>query len=88
MANTAMVIEMSPSGILWTAPYDLNVDEMSFKINDPDHICPRSHVGGVNVLFGDGHVDFISGGDSSVDEAHLKAIITINGGEDMSKFYQ
>jgi len=36
LSNTVAVVEMSPSEILWTAPYDLNVAEMSFKINDPD----------------------------------------------------
>jgi hypothetical protein len=82
--STAAVIEMSPSGILWTAPDDLNVDEMSFKIGDPEHVCPRGHVDGVHVLFADSHVEFFSAGEC--DEAHLKAVVTINGGEDMSKF--
>ena len=45
-ANTIAVVEMSPSGIGWTAPYDLNVSEMSFKINDPDRLGVRScHAG-------------------------------------------
>ena len=86
LSNTLMVVEMSPSGILWTAPYDLNVDEMSFKINDPIQVSPRScHVGGINVSFADGHQQFLSAGDCS--EACLKALTTINGGEDMSKFF-
>jgi prepilin-type processing-associated H-X9-DG protein len=89
LENTAMIVEMSHSGISWTAPYDLNVAEMSFKINDPDHACPRScHSGGVGVLFADGHHEFFRSGKSAVDEAHLRAIVTINGGEDMSKFQQ
>jgi prepilin-type processing-associated H-X9-DG protein len=84
--NTAAVVEMSPSGILWTVPYDLDVTEMSFKINDPDHVSPRSsHAGGINVAFVDGHEQFLIGGEPQ-DEAFLRAIATINGGEDMSKF--
>jgi prepilin-type processing-associated H-X9-DG protein len=82
--NTAAVVEMSPSGILWTAPYDLNMAEMSFRINDPDHASPRScHSNGINIAFADGSVQFVS-----PDEQYLKAITTINGGEDMSKFEQ
>jgi prepilin-type processing-associated H-X9-DG protein len=88
LGNTVAVVETSPSGILWTSPYDLNVAEMSFKINDPDRVGPRScHAGGINVLFVDGHVEYLSAGGGSQDpEAYLKAITTINGGEDMSKF--
>jgi prepilin-type processing-associated H-X9-DG protein len=83
-SNTVMVVEMSPSGILWTAPYDLNVAEMSCKINDPDRPSPRScHAHDANMVFADGSVQFVS-----PDEQYLKAITTINGGEDMSKFKQ
>jgi prepilin-type processing-associated H-X9-DG protein len=85
--NTVAVVEMSPSGILWTAPYDLNVAEMSFKINDPDQACPRScHGGGLNMVFADGHVEYF--GEFPDAEKFLKAVTTINGGEDMSKFSQ
>jgi hypothetical protein len=82
-SNTAMVVEMSPSGILWSAPYDLDVEEMSFRINDRDHVCPRScHPGGANVLRADVYVIFME--DRSDDDgARLKAITTINGGEDV-----
>jgi hypothetical protein len=86
MANTAALIEMSPSGILWTAPYDLNVAEMSFRINDEVQPAPRSCHGGVNVQFVDGHQEFFPASESVDDEAHLKAVVTINGGEDTSKF--
>jgi hypothetical protein len=84
-ANTVSVVEMSPSGILWTAPYDLDMTEMSFMINDPDHVSPRSCHSGINVLFVDCHQQFLSAG-CPEDEALLKAAATINGGEDMGKF--
>jgi prepilin-type processing-associated H-X9-DG protein len=87
LENTAMVVEMSPSKIPWTSPYDLDTTEMSIKINDPDRVSPRScHAGGSNVLFADGHGQFIGSDKSPENEAFLKAITTIDGGEDMSKF--
>ena len=84
-ANTIAVVEMSPSGIGWTAPYDLNVSEMSFKINDPDQLGVRScHAVGAYVLFADGKAQFLIG--NAVDEKLLKALTTINGEEDLSGF--
>jgi len=90
LSNTVAVVEMSPSEILWTAPYDLNVAEMSFKINDPDQACPRScHSNGLNMLLTDGSVFyFYDRNESPSMKEYLKALITINGGEDMSKFQQ
>jgi prepilin-type processing-associated H-X9-DG protein len=85
-ANTIAVVEMWPSGIGWTAPYDLVVSEMSFKINDPDRVGVRScHPVGANVLFADAHVTYIGG---DIDEKILKALCTINGKEDVSKFFR
>ncbi|MBU4400910.1 MAG: DUF1559 domain-containing protein [Planctomycetes bacterium] len=82
--NTIMVGEMSHSDILWTEPRDLNVSEMSFKINDPNQIGLRSeHSGGAHLLFADGAVQFRS---NTSPEDITKALITINGGEDMSEF--
>ena len=88
--NTVAVVEMSPSGILWTSPYDLNVADVSIKVDDPSNSCPRScHSNGLNVLFVDGHQEYFVIQASSKDvENHLKALATINGGEDMSKFQQ
>ncbi len=84
--NTLAVVEMSPSGILWTAPYDLNVAEMSFKINDPGAAGIRScHSNGASVAFCDGAVRFCCNGSQDF-EKYLKALATVNGGEDMSGF--
>jgi prepilin-type processing-associated H-X9-DG protein len=97
LANTVAVVEMSPSGILWTAPYDLNVSEMSFEINDPDRPGLRScHSGCANVLFVDGYTQFFGtpGATTDAEERRkaqvesLKAMATINGGEDVSRFSQ
>lgn len=84
LSNTIMVIEMSPSGILWTSPYDLNVEEMSFKPYDVDHPGLRGHSGGAHAAMGDGSVKFVENR-SSYDAAILKALITINGGENLEQ---
>lgn len=84
LSNTIMVVEMSPSGILWTSPYDLNVDEMSFKAGDVDHPGHRGHSGGASAVFADGHFRFLEN-TSDEDRAILKALLTINGGEDIDQ---
>jgi len=85
LANTIAVVEMSPSGIGWTAPYDLNVSETSFKINDPDQAGPRScHPNCAYALFADGNARLLFNDD--VPQKLLKALITINGKEDVSGF--
>jgi len=38
------------------------------------------HIGGVNVLFADGHIEFLDD-DSSAET--LRALITLSGGEDL-----
>ncbi|MCD4726642.1 MAG: DUF1559 domain-containing protein [Pirellulales bacterium] len=79
-SNTIMIGEMSHSGILWTEPRDLNVAEMSSRLNDPEQISLQSdHSGGLHVGFCDGSVRWIN---DSIDPKLLQAIITINGGEE------
>lgn len=81
--KTIMLAEMSHSGILWTGPRDLNVEEMSYKLNDPEKIGMRSeHFGGLHIGLGDSSVRWIS---DSTDPELLKAMITINGGENMDE---
>jgi hypothetical protein len=84
LSNTIIGGEISDSGIHWMEPRDLNVEEMSFKINDKTRIGLRSnHPHHVNVPLGDGSVRGIS---DSIDPEILKALITIDGGEDIGKF--
>lgn len=84
-ANTIAVVEMSPSGIGWTEPRDLEIAEMNFKINNPEHTGIHScHPNGANVAFADGHVMYLA--NDSADENILKALMTINSKEDVSKF--
>jgi hypothetical protein len=80
--ETLAVVEMSPSGIVWTAPYDLNAAEMSLVINDRDGVGPRSrHEGGANFGLTNASVRFLS--TQCCNEETLKALATINGGEDI-----
>jgi prepilin-type processing-associated H-X9-DG protein len=73
-ANTAMVTEVQSSTIVWTKPEDL--------VPGASLIGPGGyssyHPGGVNLLFADGSVRFIS---VNVDRVVLRALMTIAGGE-------
>lgn len=84
-SNTALGSERSESGVHWMKPWDLNVEEMSFRINDKSRIGLRSnHPQTVNVSIADGSVRSIA---DSIDPEVLKALITIDGGEeDAGKF--
>jgi prepilin-type processing-associated H-X9-DG protein len=78
-SNTIAVVETYGLGIRWYEPRDLPVDEMSFKINDPEYFGIASrHSGGANVGFADGSVRFIR---DSTDPRAIEAATTINGGE-------
>jgi hypothetical protein len=82
LSNTVSVLEMSPSGILWTSPYDVDVAEMNFRPGDTDHPGLRGHAGGANVLMAEGAVRFLTDAEA---EKLLKAMLTVNGREDISK---
>lgn len=80
-AKTIAVVETTGSGINWLEPRDLTVDEAVQGINQP--IGPgiaSNHPGGVNVLFCDSHVIFL---DESVRPDDIRALLTINGREDI-----
>lgn len=83
-SNTIMVAEIKNSGIHWAEPRDLNCEEMSFRVNDPNGKGISSyHRGVANVGLADGSVRSIA---DNIDPKFLKALTTINGGEDMSEF--
>ncbi len=84
-SNTIVAAERSQSGIHWMEPRDLNVEEMTYTINDPAAYGIRStHPGVANALFADGTVHSIS---EDVDPEILKAIITIDAGDRGSEFH-
>src|SRR5262249_9849418 len=77
--NTLMVVEVADVQIPWTAPWDLDVRAMSFRINDTTGRGIWSkHPGGANVGVADGHTWWAP---ESVTPENLKALLTISGGE-------
>lgn len=82
---TIMIAEIKNSGIHWAEPRDLNFEHMSFRINDPDgRGISSGHPGIACVSFCDGHQEFLS---AELDPKLVKALTTINGGEDVSEFH-
>lgn len=88
--QTILLVEVANSDVNWFEPRDLRWDEMSFRINDPDSLSPSSRhverywIGDdrpyINVLLADG-----SGRKLPADTPPdvLKALLTINDGEDV-----
>jgi len=84
LSNTIMVVEVAGAGIPWMEPMDLDVEQISLRINQPVGPEIRSHhPGGVNVLICDGSVRFVS---ETIDPEVLKALITKAGKEAVGAF--
>ncbi|HWB08319.1 MAG TPA: DUF1559 domain-containing protein [Pirellulales bacterium] len=78
-ANTVIIAEIADSDIFWSEPRDLNMDEMSFQINDPSKPGISSHhLHGAMVLFADGTVKFL---DESTKPDDLRAMLTASAGD-------
>lgn len=77
--NTIMVVE-STDPVAWMSPEDLNLDEMSFVINDSAGSAIGSHhPGGANAAFGDASVRFLSEGQFPPEA--VRGLTTARGGE-------
>lgn len=76
-SNTLIVVE-STAGINWMEPRDLDINQMAFQINASPTEISSHHPGGANVVFADGHTNFLQ---SSTPVQVLRALITKAGGE-------
>lgn len=80
-SNTILVVEVTGSTVNWLEPKDISpadfVARATAKTPGPGGKL-SNHVGGANVLFADGSVQFIS---SNVDPRVLQAMVTRSGGE-------
>ena len=82
--NTILAVEIHNSDIHWMEPRDLNVDTMSFAVNDSTQMSISGpHPNGPAVLFVDNLRAYRV--DSSVRPETLQALTTIAGGEAVSK---
>jgi len=80
-SNTIMIVEASNRNFDWLEPIDLKADEISYQINDGSGTgIGSAHPKGVNMLFCDGSVLFMS---NMVPPEDVKAMSTINGGEEV-----
>jgi prepilin-type processing-associated H-X9-DG protein len=82
LPDTLMVVEVANVNIPWTAPQDLDVRTMKFRVNDPvGPSISSKHPGGANVAFADGSYRFLR---EAITPGNLRALITIAGGEGIS----
>jgi prepilin-type processing-associated H-X9-DG protein len=81
-SNTLMIAETT-SGINWTEPRDLDVNQMSFAINGGPTEISSHHPGGAQAAFADGSVHFLS---QAVGAQVLRALITKAGNEGVGGF--
>lgn len=60
-SNTILLVEVTGSGVSWAEPRDLTLAEALKGINSGlGRGISSNHPGGVNVVFADGHMDFLS----------------------------
>jgi hypothetical protein len=83
LANTVLLVEVANSDIHWMEPRDLNIETMSFRINDALSPCLWSrHPDGPLVGFADGQVFRVS---RLIPPETLRALLTATGGEDVDR---
>jgi len=81
--ETIMVVQCADSGIAWTEPRDLFLDEMSFKINDPANVpsIRSQDDAGANVLFVYGTTERLG---RDVGPSRLRNLLVIDSSEQKS----
>jgi hypothetical protein len=79
VSNTMMVVETANLAIPWTAPVDLDLRTMDFRINGPDRPSISSkHPGGAYVLYGDRRVYFAK---TTANARVVRSAMTIAGAD-------
>ncbi|MGQ9606880.1 MAG: DUF1559 family PulG-like putative transporter [Thermogutta sp.] len=76
LSNTILCVDWPDSDIRWVEPRDITVDDFLAWFAQRKH--RRGHPGGINVLFADGSVRFLS---YSTPVEVVRAMMTRNGGE-------
>ena len=91
-SNTILLVEVTPASVNWFEPRDLDFDNMSFRINDPDRPSLSSHhvikadwsweeeKRYVHVLMADGSSRRLP---ASTPPEVVRALLTIDGGENV-----
>jgi prepilin-type processing-associated H-X9-DG protein len=83
-SNTIAVVEMSTSGIGWSEPRDLSIEELSFQINGPRGKCISSnHRNGANAAMADGSIRFLPG---DLDAETLRRLLIRNDGKPVEQY--
>ena len=77
-SNTLMVVEATNAGIHWMEPRDLDVNQMTFRVNGSPADISSPHPGGALAVFADGHTSFLQ---NTITAQILRALITKSGGE-------
>lgn len=77
-SNTLLVVEVHQTTTSWMEPTDLDFNQMQMMIGGGPTEMGSHHPGGLNVLYGDGAVRFVS---QAVDANTLRGMITRDGGE-------
>ena len=82
LESTISVAETKRQDIHWLSPRDFLLDEMSLTVNDGPNSISSDHSRGPAVLFCDGVVYRLN---PAIDRGTLEALLTINGGEEVSR---
>jgi hypothetical protein len=80
--STIAIVETSRTDAHWLSPVDLEVATMSLTVNDGPKSISSRHPHGPVVMFCDGEVFRLN---PAIDPDSLKALITIDGGESISR---
>lgn len=80
--STIAIAETKRTDIHWLSPQDFFIDQMSLTVNDGPNSISSDHPRGPAVLFCDGAIYRLK---SAIDRDTLWAMLTINGGEKVSR---